>query len=182
MLRNKRFPRLTLFPAFLSFFLLTSSAAFAGTTATQPLFIIERSKNANEVHYVARLTEKGVLDVHKPVHAFWINWEKDSTGKCREGLNLVEQRMAYGFSVDHSRSPHSCTMKLVCFKNRPIRVNLSEGTARAETIISGKSAHLIKISVVTCEKKKVMPQVLSVTVYGTDIATGETVEETITPR
>ena len=179
---NKRLLRLTLSPVFLSFFLLTSSAAFAGTISTQPLFIIERSKNANEVHYVARLTEKGVLDVHKPVHAFWINWEKDSTGKCREALNLVEQRMAYGFSVDRSRSPLSCTMKLVCFKSRPIRVSLSNGTARAETIINGHSAHLKKINVVTLEKKKVLPHVVSVTVYGTDVATDEAVEETITPR
>lgn len=182
MLSNKRPLRLTLSPAFLLFLLLTSNAAFGTTIFTQPLFCIERSKNSNEVHYVARLTKKGVLDVRKPVHAFWINWEKDSTGKCREGLNIVEKQMAYGFSVDRSRSPHSCTMKLVCFKNRPIRVSLSNGTARAETIINGQSAHLKKISVVTCEKKKVLPQVLSVTIHGTDVATGEAVEETITPR
>jgi len=182
MLSNKRLLRLTLSHAFLSFFILTSNAALAATISTQPLFVIERSKNANEVHYVARLTEKGVLDVRKPVHAFWINWEKDSTGKCREGLNLVEQRIAYGFSVDRPRSQHSCTMKLVCFKKRPIRVYLSEGTARAETTINGQSAHLIKISVVTREKKKALPQILSVTVYGTDVSTGEAVEEKISPR
>jgi hypothetical protein len=36
--------------------------------------------------------------------------------------------------------------------------------------------------VITCEKKKILPKVLSVTVSGTDIETGEAVEETIKPR
>ena len=162
---------------------LLSLPLFAGTVSltAAPLFVIERSKNANKVHYVARLTKEGVLDVRKPVHAFWINWEKDSTGKDHEELNLVEKRMAFGFSIGKCRSPQSCTMKLVCCPKRPIKVYVSEGTARAETTINGQPAHLEKISVVTREKK-MMPQVLSVTVSGTDIATGEAVEETITPR
>jgi hypothetical protein len=168
-------------PAFLSFFMFAGSVCLAAETPAQPLFFIERSKNANEVHYVARLTEKSVLDARKPVHAFWINWEKDSTGKNREDLNLIEKRMAYGFSVERSRSPHSCTMKLVCFRNRPIRVYLNDGIARAETIINGQSAHLKKISIVTREKKTIVPQVLSVTVYGTDAETGKEITETIIP-
>jgi hypothetical protein len=166
---------------FLSFSMFASSVCLAAEAPPQPLFFIERNTNANEVHYVARLTEKGVLDVRKPVHAFWINWEKDSTGKIREDLNLIEKRMAFGFSVDRPRSPHSCTMKLVCFKNRPIRVHLNEGTARAETAINARAAYLRKIKVVT-RGKKLMPQVISVIVTGNDIATGEAVEETITPR
>jgi hypothetical protein len=182
MFSNKRFLRLTLSPVFPSLFLLTSSVVFAGTISTQPLFVIERSKNANKVHYEAILTAQGALDAHKPVHAFWINWEKDSTGKCREGLNLIEQRMAFGFSVDRSRSPQACIIKLVCCPKRPIKVYLSDGSARAETTINGQSAHLIKISVITREKKKFLPQVLSVIIYGTVVATGEAVEETITPR
>ena len=175
---DKWFKRL----AFLSFSMFAGSVCLAAETpAAQPLFVIERSKNANKVHYVARCTEKGVLDARKPVHAFWINWEKDSTGKNREDLNFIEKRMAYGFSVDRSRSPHSCTIKLVCFKNRPIRVCLNEGTARAETIINGQSARLNKISVVTREKNTIVPHVLSVTICGTDAETGEEITETIIP-
>jgi hypothetical protein len=163
---------------------LLSLPLFAGTVSLTkaPLFVIERSKNANEVHYVAQLTKEGVLNMKKPVHAFWINWEKDSTGKDQEELNLVEKRMAFGFSIGKCRSPQSCTMKLVCCPDRPIRVYISEGTARAETTINGQSAHLEKISVITCEKRKILPQVLSVTVSGTDVETGEAVEETIKPR
>ncbi len=165
----------------LSFSLSAGTTALTASAYTQPLFIIERSKNANEVHYEARLTGEGVLDVRTPIHAYWINWEKDSTGKSREELNMFEKRMAFGFSVGRSRSPQSCVIKLVCCPDRPIKVFISDGTARAETAINARTAYLQKISVVTREKQ-FMPQVVSVTVFGTDTATGEAVEETINPR
>jgi hypothetical protein len=179
---HKKFLGFTLFLAVLSFPLSSKNAATTETGFAQQLFVIERSKNANKVHYEAHLTSEGVLDVRKPVHAYWINWEKDSTGKDCEELNLIEKRMAFGFSVSHKRTPQSCVMKLVCCPKRPIKVSLNNGTACAGTDINGKPAYLHKISVVTCEKKKILPQVLSVTVYGTDVATGKEVDETIKPR
>jgi len=39
---------------------------------TQPLFIIERSKNANIVHYDAQLTASGKLDPNEPVIVYWV--------------------------------------------------------------------------------------------------------------
>src|ERR1039457_4263601 len=39
---------------------------------TQPLFIIERNKNANVVHYDAQLTADGKLDPKRPVIAYWV--------------------------------------------------------------------------------------------------------------
>ena len=94
---DKRFQPFTLFLILSSFF--PAAGAPVPLTATHPLFVIERSKNANKVHYEARLTGEGVLDVRKPVHAYWVNWEKDSTGKTCEELNLIEKQMAFGFSV-----------------------------------------------------------------------------------
>jgi len=183
---DNQFPFFTLLSIVSSFFLVAGTAsplpAAATHCTTQPLFVIERSKNANKVHYEARLTGESVLDVRKPVHAYWINWEKDSTGKDHEELNLVEKRMAFGFSIGKSRSPQCCTMKLVCCPKRPIKVYINDGAACAETAINGRPAYLRKISVITCKKKKILPQVLSVTVYGIDVATGDTVEETIKPR
>jgi Domain of unknown function (DUF4833) len=164
-----------------------SFVAFSSKTSpsieiiTRPLFLIERSKNKNEVHYVARLTGDGVLDTRTPVHAFWVDWEKDPTGNKCEELNLLEKRMAFGFSVDRSCCPQSCTMKLVCCPDRPIKVSLCKGTARAETAINGQVAYLEKISVLTKEKQ-ILPQVVSVTVFGTDTTTGAPVEETLKPH
>ena len=78
---DKKFKSCTPFLILSSVFLVTGTAASrtVAPCTTQPLFVIERSKNANKVYYEARLTGDGVLDVHRPVHAYWVNWEKDST-------------------------------------------------------------------------------------------------------
>ncbi|MBN2189086.1 MAG: DUF4833 domain-containing protein [Chitinispirillaceae bacterium] len=156
------------------------SRAASVPASTQPLFYIERSKNANEVHYVALLTKSGELDIRNPVRAFWINWALDSTGKNRAELNFVQKQMAFGFSIGRSPDTRSCTMKIVCCKDRPIKVYLHEGTARAETAINATAAYLKKITVVT-RGKQLIPRVISVTVTGTAVATGEEISETIAP-
>ncbi len=37
-----------------------------------PLFVIERSTNANMVHYESHLTAEGRFDSKEPVGAYWI--------------------------------------------------------------------------------------------------------------
>lgn len=173
--------RIALLFFFLSFPASTDAAEPAPAAFSQPLFFIERSKNANTVHYEACLTEDSLLDVRQPVRAFWILWEKDSTGKSTEKLSFFEKRMAFGFSIKGTRAPDSCVMNLVCFPSRPIRIIVDEGTVRAETAINARTATLRKISVVTRERR-LIPKVLSVTVHGVDAETGEEIAETITPR
>jgi hypothetical protein len=162
-------------------FSLSAGGPAAAPPSGQPLFLIERSKNANEVHYEARFTADGGLDDKNPVHAFWINWAEDPAGKNRSELSFFQKKMAFGFSIDPSPDTKSYTMRIVCCKDRPITVSLRSGVASAETAINGRTARLKKIKVVTREKK-ILPQVLSVTIFGTDTATGGPVEETITPR
>jgi len=55
--------------------------------------MMERNTNKNKVYYEVRLTKDSLIDSHKPVHAYWIMWEKDSGGAIREELNLIEKRM-----------------------------------------------------------------------------------------
>jgi hypothetical protein len=52
---------------------------------TSPLFIVERSKNANVVHYDARLTADGKLDPKEPVTAYWVLLAEDGRRPCRGG-------------------------------------------------------------------------------------------------
>ena len=53
----------------------------AAQIKTSPLFIIERSTNANVVHYDARLTADGNLDPEEPVIADWILLAEDGRRK-----------------------------------------------------------------------------------------------------
>jgi hypothetical protein len=48
------------------------AAAMLAAQTTQPLFTIERSKNANVLHYEANLTAQGELDPKEPIVIYWI--------------------------------------------------------------------------------------------------------------
>src|SRR3972149_1101371 len=72
------------------------SVPAAPQVKTNPLFIIQRSKNANVVHYDAQLTADGKLDPKEPVIAYWVMLAKDGR---REELNWIEKKKAYGFDI-----------------------------------------------------------------------------------
>ena len=76
--------------------LVLLAAPAAAQMKTSPLFIIERSKNANVVHYDARLTADGELDPKEPVIAYWVKLTKDGR---REELSWIEKKKAYGFEI-----------------------------------------------------------------------------------
>jgi len=84
--------------------------AAAAQTKTSPLFIIERSKNANVVHYDARLTADGELDPKEPVIAYWIRLAEDGR---REELSWIEKKKTYGFTIKPDQSGKGYKMTLV---------------------------------------------------------------------
>jgi hypothetical protein len=100
-------------------------AAPAGAQVkTRPLFIIERSKNANVVHYDAQLTADGKLDPAEPVIAYWVLLAKDGS---REKLSWVEKKKAYGFIIKPDTSVNGYKMTLVAAPEKPITVKKEEG-------------------------------------------------------
>ena len=73
-----------------------ASGPAVANTRTQPLFRIERSKNANVVQYDARLRDDGSLDRDDPIDAYWLRLA--STGERKE-LKWLARKAAYGFDV-----------------------------------------------------------------------------------
>src|SRR5579871_1079208 len=85
--------------------LLFTAAALWGSERGmwQPLFVIERSTNANVVHYDARLTPAGELDASRPIDAYWVMQAADGR---REELTSLERSKAYGFTLEHGPDSH----------------------------------------------------------------------------
>jgi len=158
--------------------LLLGAAAPARADATQPLFVITRSTNRNEVHYDAQLGKDGKLKADEPVIAYWIMVEK---GGKREKLNWVERRKAYGFSIKAEAGGESYRMTIVPYKARPIRVYLQGGQARAEIVIAGRAAFLKKLFINVTEGI-LLPTVNYVELQGVDAKTGQALKERITPK
>jgi hypothetical protein len=139
-----------------------------GAEAFQPLFVIERSQNANVVHYDAKVVD-GKLDARQPVIAYWL---MAATNGRRQDLNLLERSEAYGFSTQPDGTPGSYIIKIVSDKQRPIHVLLKDGEVRAETTIGGHLAYLQKIFITT-RKKLTVNVAVSAELYGVDAETGE---------
>jgi hypothetical protein len=136
---------------------------------TQPLFIIERSKNANVVHYDARLTADGKLDPNEPVIAYWVLLAKDGR---REELNWIEKKKAYGFIIKPDSSVNGYKMTLVSVPQGQITVKKDGDAVRAERAIDGHPAVLEKIYI-NASDGLLGPKVHYIELHGKDIKTGE---------
>ena len=145
---------------------------------TQPLFIIERSKNANTVHYDVRLTADGELDPTEPVIAYWVVLADDGR---RKELNWIEKTMAYGFEIKPAPSVGGYIMTMVATPQRPIIVKKEGNAVHAELVIDGHPAIVEKMYINASEGDS-WPKVNYIELYGWDVQTGEKRFEKILPK
>ena len=162
----------------IAFILLMSANLFAVENhSREPLFVIERSTNANVVHYDAKITEDGGLDPRQPVVAYWVMAAEDGR---RQELSALEKMKAYGFTIERGETAGSYRLALVAQKHRDIYVHRQEDAIRAETLIAGHRAYLSKIYVST-HNTLLLPTADYVELYGTDITTGDNLYEKLLP-
>jgi Domain of unknown function (DUF4833) len=144
----------------------------------QPLFIIERSTNANVIHYDAKLGKDGVLDAKEPVVAYWIMLAGDGG---REELTMLERSRAYGFTIRRDSAGESWWMTLVSQKRRAIHIYQEGGKVRAVTPIGGHQAYLRKIYVKT-RRSGLLRTADYFELFGNDLVTGEECQEKVAPE
>jgi hypothetical protein len=146
----------------------------------QPLFIIERSTNANVIHYDAKIQKDGALDPNEPVVAYWIMAAKDGQ---RQKLSALEKSHAYGFTIqkDSSGQGQAYWMTLVSQKRRAIHIYQEGGKARAVILIGGHEAYLRKIYVKT-RKAGLLRTADYFELFGDDLTTGQPRYEKIVPE
>lgn len=141
----------------------------------QKLFYIQRSKNADEVHYDARVSADGALDAKNPVDGYWMN--KGADGKFSRDELTWFQKKAYGW--DTKLTPKGVTaLKLKAFSERDMWIVRANDRWRVQTTVAGKQAYLNKLYVATKEGG-VIPTVVFVDIFGEDAATGGALKERI---
>jgi hypothetical protein len=154
------------------------AAPTAAQIKTQPLFIIERSKNANVVHYDARLTAEGKLDSKEPVIAYWVLLAEDGR---REKLSWIEKKKAYGFKITPDPSVKGYKMTLVAAPQKEITVKKEGDAVRAEGVIDGQPAVLEKLYIKASDGLT-GPKVEYIELYGKDLKTGAKRYQKIVPK
>jgi hypothetical protein len=157
---------------------LVGRSAHARAGTTMPLFVITRSKNANEIHYEARLTQNGQLDPKEPIVAYWLMLAEDGR---REGLTSLERELAYGWTAQAERQGDGIRLRMRAFSQREIRVARDEmGVFRPTLSIAGRRATLSKIHVAADERGP-KPSVRFVDLFGVDVASRKPVKERVAP-
>ena len=147
-----------------------------GEGTNQSLFVIERSKNANVVHYDARLTADGVLDPKRPVEVYWVLLAEDGR---REELNFLGAK-GYGIDLKRDSSGQSWLMTLAAYPKREISVRQTGTVVRAEILIAGKPSLLEKLYINSTEGR-FLPKVNYIELFGKDLETGEKRYEKLLP-
>jgi len=153
-----------------------AASATAGTRA-EPLFRIERSKNANVVQYDARVRSDGRLDREEPVDAYWLRLA--SSGERKE-LKWLARKAAYGFDVDW-RDDGSLELEMVAPIGRRVHVLETEDGWQARTRIDGRVCRIERIYVKSRERRFGLPSVEFIDFAGVDIESGETRTEHYVP-
>ena len=158
--------------------LVLLAAPAAAQIKTSPLFIIERDKNANVVHYDARLTADGKLDPKEPVIAYWALLAEDGR---REKLSYIQKKMAYGFTIKPDPSVNGYKMALVAAPEKQIIVKKEKDAVHAEVIMNGRPVVLEKLHIHASDGLT-GPKVHYIDVYGKDLQTGEQRRERMVPK
>ncbi len=156
--------------------LLGGSATFGDSY--QSLFIIERSTNANVIHYDAKVATDGAIDSREPVIAYWVMLGEDGR---REEFNALEKNLAYGFTIRHDKASNAYWMTLVSQKERPIHIFQQEGKVFAVTRIGGRDAYLRKIYVKT-RKSGLFRTADYFELFGQDLVTKQDCQEKVVPK
>ncbi len=151
--------------------LINAADAFA---LSKPLFVIRRSKNANEVHYDVNIGPDGKIDPQKPVEAYWVLLAKNGG---REELGAFD-KLGYGFKCSYDDNVKAYRLVVKGFKKKDIKVVESPDGVSAVTDINGKPAYLSDIYINETEMIP-FPIVHYLELTGKDAATGGKVVEKI---
>lgn len=141
------------------------------------LFYLQRTKNTNTIVYELNRTEDGSLDEDNPVKVYWRHFE---VGKeVTNDLSFFEKASVYG--VSSQKIAKGFKIKLKAFKKRSIHLLKNKaGDFVGQMRINGKMAQLNRICVESREGI-ILPTVLHVDLFGTDLTTGESVIERVLP-
>jgi hypothetical protein len=162
-------------------FLLPVVLAFAhndDNSEQHALFKVCRSRDADEIYYTLKTTERGTLDVNEPIHIFWV---KHSTDGKKEPLTKVQQRFSYGLKYLFV-TPDSADFYFVGFPNKIFKLRRNNtGNYCVFTLVGGEEAELEEIFIQFNGGTFLMPKVSKVELRANNHDANNLVVEIIHP-
>lgn len=140
----------------------------AETPTRQPLFHIERSKNANIVQYDAQLTSDGKLLKKEPVVGYWIRHNEEG----QEQKLSWTQKFAYGFDTKLDKNRETADVHMKADVGEVVKVARFGDKYRATITIDGAPSFFEKMYI-DATRSGWSVDVHYVELYGKDVKTGE---------
>jgi len=120
----------------------SQAIAQADSLDRDPLFHIERNKNANIVQYDAQVGANGELYPKEPVVGYWVRLAEQ--GQVKK-LSWVQRKFAYGFTVKLNKDDNTAILELAIDLGRTLLVKQDGEDYRAITNIDGVESYIDKI-------------------------------------
>ena len=141
-----------------------------------PVFVIERSLNANVVLYDAVRQPDGTLDPQRPLA---VTWRMDAQDGRREGLNFVERIRAFGVDVAPLAERDAWRVRIRALPARPLVLRGGAGCPLVVGEIAGREADLRRVYVAATGG--ILPRVSFVALSGFSLETSQPVTECFVP-
>lgn len=151
--------------------------AQAETLTSQPLFHIERSKNANIVQYDAQVAADGKLFKKEPVVGYWIRLNEQGQ---KQKLSWLQRTFAYGFDAKPDKGRESAEVNMKADVGQAIKVVREGDIYRATVTIDGAPSYFEKMYI-DATRHGLSIDVRYVELFGEDMKTGEARYEKIVP-
>jgi hypothetical protein len=145
-------------------------------SSKSPLFIINRSRDANEIWYAINLKMNGEIDTETPIQAFWVKKEKDGG---IEPLTWIQKRYSYGIRViDYSCETEECwKFQFVSYRKRSFILKKKDDQYKVYTSSNNQEIEVTRIFVQIDGGSFWVPSVPFVKLTGIDPETGDEIIE-----
>ena len=147
------------------------------TLTSQPLFHIERSKNANIVQYDAQVEADGKLFKKKPVVGYWIRHNEQGQ---KQSLSWLQRTFAYGFDTKLDKGRESAELNMKADVGQVIKIVREGDIYRAIITIDGAPSYFEKMYI-DATRHGLSLDVRYVELFGVDIKSGEARYEKLHP-
>lgn len=156
---------------------LAPAHIYGSEPVRDPLFHIERNKNANIVQYDAQVEPNGKLVSKEPVVGYWIRLANE--GEIKE-LTWVQEKFAYGFNAKYHKKDNTVTLDMAADLGRTIEVKRDGDDYRAIAEIDGVESYIDKIYI-SASGKGTSTKVDYIEMFGISVETGDEQHERFKP-
>ncbi|AFK05498.1 CDP-alcohol phosphatidyltransferase (plasmid) [Emticicia oligotrophica DSM 17448] len=152
-------------------------AFFSVMFAINPSFIIERSKDSNQIFYVVN-EQQQMLDITEPINFYWI---KHTENGKKEALTWIQEKYSYGLKY-LKKTPNEAIFQFVSYNKQNFYLRKdTDGTFKVFTVFNKKNMIVNRIYIHIKGGTFWMPKIPQIDIEGIELKTSQKITEVFKP-